>query len=134
MEEIQGDILEGFYYCLKHMGKLEERPLCLQQKVFEQLFMAAKVAKMTQEEYSQYVRIMTTERDRRNQLSFALEKANQQGMEQGIQKGIQQGMIAGKQELLIELIKSNINKMSIGQLADVLCISEDKVRKIAALI
>jgi predicted transposase/invertase (TIGR01784 family) len=138
LEEIHGDVLDGFYYCLKHMGKLEERPLCLQQKVFEQLFMAAKVAKMTQEEYSQYVRIMTTERDRRNQLSFALEKANQQGMEQGIQKGIQQGiqqgMIAGKQELLIELIKSNINKMSIGQLADVLCISEKEVRKIAALI
>jgi predicted transposase YdaD len=116
------------------MGKLEERPLCLQQKVFEQLFMAAKVAKMTQEEYSQYVRIMTTERDRRNQLSFALEKANQQGMEQGIQKGIQQGMIAGKQELLIEQIKSNINKMSIEQLSKVLCISEEEVRKIAALI
>ena len=93
---------------------------------------------MTQEEYSQYVRIMTTERDRRNQLSFALEKANQQGMEQGIQRGIQQGiqqgMIAGKQELLIELIKSNISKMSIGQLADVLCISEEEVREIAALI
>ena len=86
LEEIQGDILEGFYYCLKHMGKLEERPLCLQHKVFEQLFMAAKVAKMTQEEYSQYVRIMTTERDRRNQLSFALEKANQQGMEQGMKQ------------------------------------------------
>ena len=142
LEEIHGDVLEGFYYCLKHMGKLEERPLCLQQKVFEQLFMAAKVAKMTQEEYSQYIRIMTTERDRRNQLSFALEKANQQGMEQGIQRGIQkgiqqgiqQGMIAGKQELLIELIKSNINKMSIGQLADVLCISEEEVREIAALI
>jgi predicted transposase/invertase (TIGR01784 family) len=142
LEEIHGDVLDGFYYCLKHMGKLEERPLCLQQKVFEQLFMAAKVAKMTQEEYSQYVRIMTTERDRRNQLSFALEKANQQGMEQGIQRGIQkgiqqgmeQGRIAGKQELLIELIKSNINKMSIEQLADVLCISEKEVREIAALI
>lgn len=138
LEEIQGDILEGFYYCLKHMGKLEERPLCLQQKVFEQLFMAAKVAKMTQEEYSQYVRIMTTERDRRNQLSFALEKANQQGMEQGMkqgmEKGIQQGRIAGKQELLIEQIKSNINKMSIEQLSKVLCISEEEVRKIAALI
>lgn len=138
LEEIQGDILEGFYYCLKHMGKLEERPLCLQQKVFEQLFMAAKVAKMTQEEYSQYVRIMTTERDRRNQLSFALEKANQQGMEQGMkqgmEKGIQQGRIAGKQELLIEQIKSNINKMSIEQLSKVLCVSEEEVRKIAALI
>lgn len=142
LEEIHGDVLDGFYYCLKHMGKLEERPLCLQQKVFEQLFMAAKVAKMTQEEYSQYVRIMTTERDRRNQLSFALEKANQQGMEQGIQRGIQQGMekgiqqgrIAGKQELLIEQIKSNINNMSIEQLSKVLCISEEEVRKIAALI
>lgn len=142
LEEIHGDVLDGFYYCLKHMGKLEERPLCLQQKVFEQLFMAAKVAKMTQEEYSQYVRIMTTERDRRNQLSFALEKANQQGMEQGIQRGIQkgiqqgmeQGRIAGKQELLIEQIKSNINKMSIEQLSKVLCISEEEVRKIAALI
>jgi predicted transposase YdaD len=58
----------------------------------------------------------------------------EQGIQKGIQQGIQQGMIAGKQELLIELIKSNINKMSIGQLADVLCISEKEVRKIAALI
>ena len=65
------NILERFYYCLKHMAYLSERPLALQQQIFAKLFEAAQVAAMTEEEQEQYFAQMLTERDRVSQMKTA---------------------------------------------------------------
>ena len=86
------NILEGFFYCLRHMAKLNKRPLELQQQIWARLFEAAQVAAMNKHERQLYISTMTTERDIRNQIAYAEER----GLEQGIAQGIEQGTAASK--------------------------------------
>ena len=79
----QNNILECFYYCLKHIGKLQERPLELQQEIMARLFEAAQVAAMQPEELEKYISTMVTERDIRNYISYAQEKGRAEGLAEG---------------------------------------------------
>lgn len=84
LEEIeQGNILERFYYCLRYMEYLDERPVELQQEIFQKLFSAANVATMSKQEFKEYQETMRTERDL-NSIKWTAEK-------QGLEKGIAQG-------------------------------------------
>ena len=82
------NILEGFYYCLKHMSKLQERPLELQQEIIGKLFEAARVAALQPEEFEEYIGTMVTERDIKNYVSYAHEKGKEEGKAIGEIKGI----------------------------------------------
>ena len=77
------NILEGFYYCLKHMSKLQERPLELQQEIMARLFEAARVAALQPEEFEKYIGTMVTERDIKNYISYAHEKGKEEGKAEG---------------------------------------------------
>ena len=79
----QNNILECFYYCLKHISKLQERPLELQQEIMTRLFEAAQVAAMQPEELEKYISTMVTERDVRNYISFAQKKGRAEGLAEG---------------------------------------------------
>ena len=73
------------------MEYLEERPIELQQEIFQKLFTAAKVAAMNKEEFKEYQATMKTERDI-NSIKWTAEK---RGMEQGLKEGME------KQSLII---------------------------------
>ena len=87
LDELErGNILEGFYFCLRYIDKLSERPLVLQQEIMQKLFDAARVAAMDEQEQTEYIRTMITERDRRNIMRYQLDKARSEGIEKGIEK------------------------------------------------
>ena len=90
------NILEGFYYCLKHMSKLQERPLELQQEIMARLFEAARVAALQPEEFEEYISTMVTERDMKNYVSYAHEKGKKEGLAEGISIGKAEGLAEGK--------------------------------------
>ena len=92
----QNNILECFYYCLKHIGKLQERPLELQQEIMARLFEAAQVAAMQPEELEKYISTMVTERDIRNYISYAQEKGWAEGRAEGRAEGLAEGEVIGK--------------------------------------
>ena len=79
--------MECFYFCLKHINSLSEKPAKLQNKIMERLFEVAEIAAMTPEEQQQYMQAMKTERDIRNYISFAHNKGIAEGREQGLTKG-----------------------------------------------
>ena len=92
----KSNILEGFYYCLKHMSKLQERPLELQQEIMARLFEAAQVAAMQPEELEKYISTMVTERDIRNYISYAQEKGRDEGRAEGRAEGLAEGEVIGE--------------------------------------
>ena len=91
----KNNILEGFYYCLKHISKLQERPLELQQEIMARLFEAAQVAAMQPEELEKYISTMVTERDIRNYISYAQEKGRAEGKAEGRAQGLAEGEVKG---------------------------------------
>ena len=89
------NILEGFYYCLKHMSKLQERPMELQQEIMARLFDAARVAALQPEEFEEYISTMVTERDMKNYISYAHEKGKAEGKAEGLAEGEAIGEVKG---------------------------------------
>ena len=84
LTEIDKDnILDRFYYCLLNIHKLYERPLVLQQEIFNKLFEAAEIAAMDTPEYQNYIDAMKTERDI-NSIKWS---AKEEGREEGIAEG-----------------------------------------------
>lgn len=101
-EELDGDILEGMYFCFKNMSQLKERPDALEHDVFKKIFDVSELLKMEDVTRSKVIQKMTTERDLRNQMEYALKEATEQGLANGIERGLAEGRERGLAEGLAE--------------------------------
>lgn len=97
IDELDGNVLEGMYFCFKNMPILAERPEILRHKVFEKIFEVTELLNMDKVTRSKVLGNMTTERDLRNQMRYATETA--------IAEGLAQGMAQGKAEGRAEIIR-----------------------------
>jgi len=62
---------EKWMYVLKNLDRLDNIPDSLREKVFEKMFAAAEVAKLTKEEYKAYINSLNSYRDYNNALDYA---------------------------------------------------------------
>jgi len=74
---------EKWIYVIKNLRRLDHLPEKLRDRVFEKMFAAAEVSKLSQEEYSIYVSKIKTFRDWKNIVDFAEEKGIAIGLEKG---------------------------------------------------
>ena len=98
--ELDGNVLDGMCFCFKNMTTLAERPDILRHKVFEKIFEVTELLNMDNVTRYKILGNMTTERDLRNQMRYAIETATAEGlakgMEQGLAKGMEQGIAEGR--------------------------------------
>ena len=87
MEVEHNNILEGFFYCFKHMQLFENKPEELKQPIWTRLFNSAQFAAMNKHEQLEYIKEMNTERDIRNQISYARECGKAEGKAEGLAEG-----------------------------------------------
>jgi len=114
---------DGFYFCLKHMGKLAKRPDNLDAAVFKKLFEVAEFVAMPREQRNTYIAKMTTERDIRNQIAYA--------REEGLKEGISVGIAEGKQEAMLEVAKAmKANGISVETVASCTGLSIETISKL----
>ena len=74
VDELDGNILEGMYFCFKNMTELESRPDVLDHQVFTKIFDVTELYNMDQNTRDKVLDNMTTERDLRNQMIYAREE------------------------------------------------------------
>ncbi|MDE7128280.1 MAG: PD-(D/E)XK nuclease family transposase, partial [Bacteroidales bacterium] len=124
LSELDGSILDGFYFCLKNMVKLSERPVELQQDIFQRLFEVCRLSKMDKVEQIQYNKAMITEIDIRcfkkmaHKSGYAAgeKKGEKAGFEKGVKKGIKEGIKEGREEGRMQGIKEGREEgQKIGQ-------------------
>ena len=82
---------EKWLYVFKNLKRLDNLPDKLRESIFEKMFAAAEVAKLTIEEYKQYVDNANKYRDWNNCLDFAIKDGMEKGMEKGMKKEIKIG-------------------------------------------
>jgi predicted transposase/invertase (TIGR01784 family) len=70
---------EKWMYVLKNLTRLDNLPDKLREKIFEKMFAAAEIAKLTQEEYQQYLDSLKAYRDWKNSLETAKDKKKIEG-------------------------------------------------------
>ena len=108
LEELDGDVLEGFYFCLKNMHYLDERPGTLDHGIFARMFDISELIKMDEVTRSKVLMKMTTERDLRNQMAYARKEAIAEGLAEGRERGLAEGRAEGRAEGLAEAVKKMI--------------------------
>lgn len=98
LAELDGDVLEGIYYCLKHMPSMNARPDVLEHDVFRKIFEVSELLNMDDETRLNVVHKMTTERDLRNQMAYARKEAIEEGLAEGLAKGLAEGRTEARLE------------------------------------
>ena len=100
LEELDGDILEGMYFCLKNMARLDGCPEVLTHEVFKKMFDISELLNMDEDTRSKVLIKMTTERDLRNQMAYAKKEAIEEGRAEGRAEGLKEKSIEIARKLL----------------------------------
>ena len=70
---------EKWMYVLKNLKRLDNLPEKLREKVFEKIFSVAEIAKLTKEEYKQYIVSLNAYRDFKNSIDTARDEGRAEG-------------------------------------------------------
>jgi predicted transposase/invertase (TIGR01784 family) len=85
VEELE-TLQDKWLYVFKHLPSLQDRPAQLQERIFDRLFQAAEIAKLTKEERAAYVQSMKYYRDLKNVTDTARGEGWKEGREEGIKE------------------------------------------------
>ena len=100
LEELDGNVLEGMYFCLKNMARLDGCPEVLTHEVFKKMFDISELLNMDEDTRSKVLIKMTTERDLRNQMAYAKKEAIDEGRAEGRAEGLKEKSIEIARKLL----------------------------------
>jgi len=89
---------DKWMYVIKNLPWLESRPAKLQEKIFEQAFKAAEIAKFTHKEAMAYETSLKYYRDLKNVIDTGYQDGMEKGKIAGYQDGMEKGKIAGYQD------------------------------------
>ena len=120
IDELDGNVLEGMYFCFKNMAVLDERPKMLTHRIFNKIFEVSELYNMDQETRDKVIRNMTTERDLRNQMAYARQEAIEEGHAQGHAQGLAEGLVAVAKEMLAD-------GMSLDKIAKYTGLSQEEI-------
>jgi predicted transposase/invertase (TIGR01784 family) len=110
LEELETNA-DRWLYCLKNLSVLEQKPLAVQGKIFERLFKAAEIKKLTEKEMETYNKSVLEYED----VKSAVDYAKEEFFAKGISQGISQGIIEGKREIAKNLLNLRIPIPDIAQ-------------------
>lgn len=95
-------LFEKWVFVLKNLSRLLERPVALQERVFNRLFEAASIARFTPTQLREYEDSVKAYRDIVN----AVNTARMEGLEEGLEKGLEKGVEKGRNEERIEIART----------------------------
>lgn len=119
-------MFDKWMFVLRNLSRLLERPVSLQERVFESLFRAAEIANFNKRELVEYEDSLKNYRDwysvmetaQNKGLAKGLAKGIAEGIAEGLAKGLAKGLAEGKVEGKAEGEKENQLKIACSMKAD----------------
>jgi predicted transposase/invertase (TIGR01784 family) len=127
---------DKWLYVLKHLPYLDSKPKALQEKVFDQLFAVAEIAKFTPDEMNAYEQSLKYYRDLKNVIDTAIMEGETKGRMEGRLEGRLEGEMKGRIEGRLEAITESIikalsrGKLTVEEIAEDFGVSVDFVMQI----
>ncbi len=131
---------DKWLYVLKHLPYLDSKPKALQEKVFDQLFAVAEIAKFTPDEMNAYEQSLKYYRDLKNVIDTAIMEGETKGRMEGEMKGriegriegIKEGEMKGRMAATTESIIKALNrgKLTVEEIAEDFGVSIDFVLQV----
>ena len=97
--------LDKICYVFKHISEWDERPEGFDGEFFDLLFKSLEIANFAEDEKSEYLKDMTTERDLANQMKTAENKGHAQGLSDALKRLIANGFTEEDAKRLLGLDK-----------------------------
>ena len=111
VEELDGNILEGMYFCFKNMTELESRPEVLDHQIFTKIFDVTELYNMDQDTRDKVLENMTTERDLKNQMIYAREEGREEGIALAIKNMAENGLDVEKISEIMKMSVADVRAM-----------------------
>lgn len=99
-------LFEKWVFVLKNLSRLLERPVALQERVFNRLFEAASIARFTPTQLREYEDSVKAYRDIVNAVNTARKEGLEEGIEKGIEKGLEEGLAKGERKKQVEIART----------------------------
>ena len=133
LNELDGNVLDGIYYCMKHLPTLDERPERLDHHIFARIFEVSELINMDSATRLKVIEKMTTERDLRNQMAWArkepIEEGLAEGREKGLAEGREKGLAEGRAEGRAEVIRSmHLRGLSLEEISRLVGIGLEEIK------
>ena len=133
-DELETD-LDKWLYLLKNMSNLLERPERLRDRIFTKLFDVAELAQLDDEDRTNYIKAMNTERDTYNQIEYARETGREEGREEGHKVGKEEGLKVGREEgakqKSFDIAKRMLEKgIDIETISELTCLTEKEISEL----
>jgi predicted transposase/invertase (TIGR01784 family) len=103
LEELKTNT-DRWLYCLKNLALLDSCPEEVQGRIFERLFKAAEIKKLTKNEMEEYRKNVMDYADVRDCVDCARDEGREEGFERGIEQGREEGFEKGKLEVARNLL------------------------------
>jgi predicted transposase/invertase (TIGR01784 family) len=114
---------DKWMFILKNLNQLQDRPVKLQEKVFEKLFSEAEVANLNSKDMREYEESLKVYRDNYSVMKTAKEEARKEGREEGRQEG----QIEAKLKVAREMKKEGL---SIDLITKVTALPKEQIEKL----
>ena len=114
IDELDGNILEGMYFCFKNMAVLNERPEVLDHQIFRRIFEVSELYNMDKNTRDKVLDKMTTERDLMNQLEYARQEAINEGRAVGLAEGRAEGRAEERADNIRMMLAAGIPAATIA--------------------
>jgi predicted transposase/invertase (TIGR01784 family) len=123
---------DKWLYVFKNLGTLEAMPERFKNKIFNKLFATAEIAKLNNQEYSDYIDSLKNYNDLRNVLDTARDEGKIEGEEIGFEKGIKEGIREGIREGIEKGIEKALKrgKLTVEEIAEDFEVTVDFVLEI----
>ncbi|BDS09951.1 Rpn family recombination-promoting nuclease/putative transposase [Aureispira anguillae] len=126
---------DKWLYIFRHLANLQNRPIALQERIFQKLFEAAEIAKFSPKEKQLYEESLKYYRDLKNVVDTSkaegieegIKKGIEKGMKKGIEKGMKKGIEKGRQDVAKEM---KADGFSVSKIAQYTGLSEDEINRL----
>ena len=120
-------LFDKWMYVLKNLPMLTDRPIALQERVFERVFRVAEIAKFNHNELVEYEESLKVYRDLNNVIDTAELKGIAKGMAKGIAKGIAEGIAKGKIDVAR---KAKTKGLSVEDIIELTGLSAEEIEQL----
>ena len=115
---------DKWLFVLKNLSRLLERPVALQERVFQRVFEQAEIARFTPDESRIYEESLKHYRDLRNVISSAERRGHREGLAEGRAEGLAEGRAEG--------MRDNARRMkekgySVEEIADITGLAANEI-------
>lgn len=119
LEELDTDILDGIYFCLKNIYTLKNRPKQFEHDIFKRIFAVTELANMDEVQRAEILSKMTTERDLKNQMAYAAMVGRKEGLEEGHKEGRAEGRVEGKAEAVRKMLEAGLEMEKVCEIMEI---------------